>query len=246
LYAVSDDYKKNFFDNVAAFKEAWAKEIEVRNSIRRNKISLTTVAEKVEGKDGLDPHTKESVLDIYRKSHRPVGISSERQFRKSLDSNDTILISLRVKDNNDEISEEIVGYVKGGPLENYQIRHGTHDTNLGKKNTAYMEWISIRPGFWGETGGHVLRMEFLREAKHRGYAYVTSYVHRNVVMQRINKGENIEIVQKYDPDKLDYYRIDLNTMTSPVSEAVAYNKSETLQSMDMTNIEMDKNYPIID
>jgi hypothetical protein len=246
LYAVSDDYKKNFFDNVAAFKEAWAKEIDVRNSIRRNKISLTTVAEKVEGKDGLDPHTKESVLDIYRKSHRPVGISSERQFRKSLDSNDTILISLRVKDNNDEISEEIVGYVKGGPLENYQIRHGTHDTNLGKKNTAYMEWISIRPGFWGETGGHVLRMEFLREAKHRGYAYVTSYVHRNVVMQRINKGENIEIVQKYDPDKLDYYRIDLNTMTSPVSEAVAYNKSETLQSMDMTNIEMDKNYPIID
>ena len=247
LYAVPDDYKKNFFDNVAAFKEAWAKEIEVRNSIRRNKISLTTVAEKVEGKDGLDPHTKESVLDIYRKSHRPVGISSEKQFRKSLDSNDTILISLRVKDNNDEISEEIVGYVKGGPLENYQIRHGTHDTNLGKKNTAYMEWISIRPGFWGETGGHVLRMEFLREAKHRGYSYVTSYVHRNVVMQRINKGENIEIVQKYDPDKLDYYRVDLNTMTSPISEAVAYNKSETLQSMDMTtNIEMDKNYPIID
>jgi hypothetical protein len=246
LYAVPDDYKKNFFDNVAAFKEAWAKEIEVRNSIRRNKISLTTVAEKVEGKDGLDPHTKESVLDIYRKSHRPVGISSEKQFRKSLDSNDTILISLRVKDNNDEISEEIVGYVKGGPLENYQIRHGTHDTNLGKKNTAYMEWISIRPGFWGETGGHVLRLEFLREAKHRGYSYVTSYVHRNVVMQRINKGENIEIVQKYDPDKLDYYRVDLNTMTSPISEAVAYNKSETLQSMDMTNIEMDKNYPIID
>jgi hypothetical protein len=23
------------------------------------------------------------------------------------------------------------------------------------------------------------------------------------------KGENIEIVQKYDPDKLDYYRVDL-------------------------------------
>src|SRR5919112_932948 len=246
LYVIPDDYRKNFFDNIAAFKEAWAKEIEVRNSIRRNKISLTTVAEKVEGKDGLDPHTQESVLDIYRKSHRPVGISSEKQFRKSLDSNDTILISLRVKDNNDEISEEIVGYVKGGPLENYQIRHGTHDTNLGKKNTAYMEWISIRPGFWGETGGHVLRMEFLREAKHRGYSYVTSYVHRNVVMQRINKGENIEIVQKYDPDKLDYYRVDLNTMISPISEAVAYNKSETLQSMDMTNIEIDKNYPIID
>jgi hypothetical protein len=246
LYAVPDGYKKNFFDNVAAFKEAWVKEIDIRNSIRRNKISLITVTEKVKVKDGLDPHTKESVLDIYRESHMPVGISSEKQFRKSLDNSDTILLSLRVKDNHDEISGEIVGYVKGGPLENYQIRHGTHDTNLGKKNTAYMEWISIKPGFWGETGGHVLRMEFLTEAKRRGYSYVTSYVHRNVVMQRINKGENIELVRKYDPDKLDYYRVNLSTMTSPIAEEVAYNKSETVQSIDMTNIEMDKNYPIID
>ena len=29
-------------------------------------------------------------------------------------------------------------------------------------------------------------------------------------MQRKKKSEIIEIVQKYDPDKLDYYRIDLN------------------------------------
>jgi hypothetical protein len=252
LYAVPDEYRKNFFDNIAAFKEAWAKEIDVRNSIRRNKISLTTVKEKIQDKDGLDPRTKESVLNIYRELHGPVGIQNEKQFRKSLDSNNTILISLMVKDNNNnnndnnDISGEIVGYVKGGPLESYQIRRGTHDRNLGKKNTAYMEWISIRPGFWGETGGHILRMEFLREAKHRGYSYVTSYVHRNVAMQRKNRGENIEIVQKYDPDKLDYYRVDLSTMTFPIAEAVAYNEPETVQSIDMTNIGMDKNYPIID
>jgi hypothetical protein len=67
-----------------------------------------------------------------------------------------------------------------------------------------MEWISIKPGYWGETGDHILRLEFLKEAKRREYFFITSYVHRNVVM-RIDKGESIPIVQKYDPDRLDYY-----------------------------------------
>jgi hypothetical protein len=246
LYALPNEYKKNFFDNVAAFKEGWAKEIDIRNSLKRKEISLTSVIEKIEGKNGLGIDTRESVLNIYRKLHVPIGIKSEKRFRKSLGRSDTILISLRVKNNDEDSSGEIVGYVKGGRLENYQLRHGTHDENWGKKNTAYMEWISIKPGFWGETGGHLLRLEFLKEAKRRGYSYATSYVHRNVVMQRINKGEHVEIVQKYDPDKLDYYRADLSIMISPLAQAVEHNKSETVQSTDMTNMEMDKNYPIID
>jgi hypothetical protein len=246
LHTLPDAYKKNFFDNVAAFKEAWLKEINIRNSLKRKEISLTSVIEKIEGENGLGIDTKESVLNIYRKLHVPIGIKSEKRFRKSLGRSDTILISLRVKNNDEDSPGEIVGYVKGGGLENYQLRHGTHDENWGKKNTAYMEWISIKPGFWGETGGHLLRLEFLKEAKHRGYSYVTSYVHRNVVMQRINKGEHVEIVQKYDPDKLDYYRADLSITISPLAQSVEHNKSETVQSMDMENIEMDKNYPIID
>jgi hypothetical protein len=245
LCAVPNRYKKNFFDSVAAFKEAWLKEIEIRNSIRRGKINLTTVIEKIEGQDGLKTATRESVLDIYRESHVPIGIKSEKRFRMSLNRNDTILITLRAKEEDSGASGEIVGYVKGGPLENYQLRHGTHDKNLGKKNTAYMEWINIKPSFWGETGGHVLRIEFLKEAKHRGYSYITSYVHRNVIMQRINKGENIEIVQKYDPDKLDYYRVNVSTIiSSPVTESA--HRSQTVKSIDMANMEMDKTYPIID
>ena len=97
-------------------------------------------------------------------------------------------------------------------MENYQLRRGTHDWNLGKNNTAYMEYMSIRPGYWGVTGGHLLRLEFLKQAKQRGYTFVTSYVHRHVILHRINEGEDIEIVQKYDPDKLDYYRIDLRKL----------------------------------
>jgi hypothetical protein len=76
-----------------------------------------------------------------------------------------------------------------------------------------MEWICIRPGYWGTSGGHLLRINFLQEAKKRGYNFITGYVHRDVIMKRINKREMIQIVQKYDPDKLDYYRIDLNTIS---------------------------------
>jgi hypothetical protein len=249
LCAVPDGYRKNFYDNVAAFKEAWANEIEIRNSIRRGKISLISIVEKtIEHEEVvLEPTVRESVLNIHREIHLPVGIKDEKRFRKSLNRSDTILITLRVvKDDNDKFGE-IVGYVKGGPLENYNLRRGTHDENWGKKNTAYMEWISIKPGYWGETGGHVLRIEFLKEAKSRGYSYITSYVHRNVIMQRVNKGENIEIVQKYDPDKLDYYRVNVSMMiSSPLAEAVAHNKSKTVKSIDMANMEMDKTYPIID
>jgi hypothetical protein len=114
-----------------------------------------------------------------------------------------------------------------------------------------MEWISIKPGFWGETGGHVLRIEFLKEAKRRGYLYVSSYVHRNVIQKRIKRGENIEVVQRYDPDKLDYYRIDLTSLDSSVTYATpgALMSSEIIQTRDSNiedDAEIDKNYPIID
>ncbi len=43
----------------------------------------------------------------------------------------TILITLRVKDENGEI----VGYVKGAPLETYELRPGTFDYNVKKQET---------------------------------------------------------------------------------------------------------------
>jgi hypothetical protein len=112
-----------------------------------------------------------------------------------------------------------------------------------------MEWISIKPGFWGETGGHILRIEFLKEAKRRGYLYVSSYVHRNVIQQRVKRGENIEVVQRYDPDKLDYYRIDLASLVLSVTSATITTPlmySEIVQTINIKDNEIDKNYPIID
>ncbi|MBA3749649.1 MAG: hypothetical protein H0X03_01900 [Nitrosopumilus sp.] len=186
----------------------------------------------------LDLEVRNCVLNIYNKLPIPLK-RGERHFISSLSNPDTILITLRIKKeqmsyrNNDKDSNEIgvkkpvsiakegntysnetiVGYVKGGPIEKHKLRRGTFDENYGKKNTVYMEWICIKPGFWGSAGGHLLRMNFLLEAKKRRYDFITGYVHRNVIMKRISKGEIIQIVQKYDPDKLDYYRIDLNRIS---------------------------------
>jgi ribosomal protein S18 acetylase RimI-like enzyme len=216
LEGLPDIYKNNLFNNVQYFRAAWEDEIDIRNSIRRAEVTLVPNTEKkLERRHNL--HLIESVLNIYRELPVPIR-TNEQRFRNTLYDANTILITLRI---DNAQSGEIVGYVKGGPLENYDLRRGTYDENFGKNSTAYMESISIKPGYSGANGGHLLRVEFLKQSKHRGYTFVTSYVHRNVIINRLNGGENIEIVQKYDPDELDYYRIDL---TKLVVDSIAPSK----------------------
>ncbi len=198
LDGVSEEYKKNFSDNVMAFREAWAKEVEIRSSIRNKQLDLITVVERTHTSNS---NMMESLLNIHKESPAPM-TTSVKKFKKSLTDRDTILVTLRLINKDGEI----VGYANGGQLENYTLRHGTHDENLGKRNTAYIESICVKPCYWGETGGgRLLRLEFHKEAKRRGCKFVTGYVHREVAMRRIERGESIEIVQKYNPDKLDYY-----------------------------------------
>ena len=207
LDGLPEIYKNNFFNSIQAFREAWQQEIDIRNSIRAGKTTLVPIVENCVDDNKDSQYLVESIVDIHRQLPAPIRVD-EKKFVSTLSDSNTVLITLRINDT----SGDIVGYVKGGPLENYQLRRGTHDENLGKNNTAYMEYMSIRPGYWGVTGGHLLRLEFLKHSRHRGYSFVTSYVHRQVIVHRIEEGEDIEIVQKYDPDKLDYYRIDLRNL----------------------------------
>ena len=207
LDGLPEIYKNNFFNSIQAFREAWQQEIDIRNSIRACKTTLVPIVENCVDDNKDSQYLVESIVDIHRQLPAPIRVD-EKKFVSTLSDSNTILITLRINDT----SGDIVGYVKGGPLENYQLRRGTHDENLGKNNTAYMEYMSIRPGYWGVTGGHLLRLEFLKHSRHRGYSFVTSYVHRQVIVHRIEEGEDIEIVQKYDPDKLDYYRLDLRNL----------------------------------
>src|SRR6185503_6646503 len=150
-------------------------------------------------------YVQESIINILREQPMLVPLDEKNLF-KSLSTEGSILITLRI---NDKVGD-IVGFAKGSPLEKGRLRRGTSDKKIGKGNTVYLEGICIKHGFWGEKGGHILRLRFLDEARKVGYKFVTGYAHRDVIIQRITRGENIQIVQKYDPDKLDYYRADLS------------------------------------
>lgn len=211
MQGVPQQYKQVFWNNVEAFGKAWNAELETKNSIKQS-LRLVSVVER-NGYD-IEPYVRESIFEIYREQPVPVRIEEEI-FKRSLSDMDLILITLRIND----VDGKIVGYAKGGPLASYRLRRGTHDRNRSRNNTAYLEGVAIRQGYLGETGGHLLRLKFLNEAINRGYSFVTGYAHRDVILQRISRGEKIEIVQKYDPDRLDYYRANLSDPVYQVSAA---------------------------
>lgn len=203
LQAIPENVRKNFHDNVAGFREVWDNEVQIRAMLRQKKMNLVIKVER--NGDLIDTNLISSLIEMYKEIHAPIS-PNEVDFKKSLCAKETILITLRIN----EQDGTIVGYVNGGPLEDYKLRRGTYDGNSGKNNTAYMDWIRIKPEYLDQNGGNLLRYGFINEARNRGYEFVSSYVHRDVIGSRIDKGEAIEVVQKYDPDKLDYYRLDLS------------------------------------
>lgn len=200
MSGLPDNLKQNFYHNVSKFKDAWNKEIGVRDLKKGTKLVFV-----IENRRKLERDTLQALMEI-RKSVPTLIQIDEDHFTNTLLNDLALLVTLRI----DSSSGRIIGYAKGGPLEQYQLRPGTIDTNFGSMNTAYLEGVSVTEGFWGGTGGHFLRIKFLNEAINSGYRFVTGYAHRDVILQRKKKMELIEIVHKYDPDKLDYYRIDLN------------------------------------
>jgi hypothetical protein len=202
LDGISEKYKDNFQNNINKFKELFLKEIEIRNSVRKGEINLLFISED----ENINQNTLNEILSLYKELNNPIEINNEKKFARSTKHSKTILVTLRLN----EISGTVIGFAKGGPLEYYKLRRGTVEENFGQKNTIFLERINIKTGYWGESGGHNLRMKFLTESKRNGYKYVTGYVHRDVLIRRINNGEPIKIIQKYDPDKLDYYRLSLD------------------------------------
>ena len=202
LEGISEKYKENFHNNIDKFKELFLKEIEIRNAVRKREINLLFIPED----KNINQITLNEILSLYKELNNPIEINNEKKFARSTKHSKTILVTLRLN----EINGTVIGFAKGGPLEYYKLRRGTVEENFGQKNTIFLERINIKTGYWGESGGHNLRMKFLTEAKKNGYKYVTGYVHRDVLIRRINNGEPIKIIQKYNPDKLDYYRLSLD------------------------------------
>ena len=70
LEYVPEIYKRNFFENMEGFKEAWEEENRIRASIRRNQINLVPILiEKCES--SMNSDVRRSILKIYRELPLP-------------------------------------------------------------------------------------------------------------------------------------------------------------------------------
>ena len=125
LQAIPENVRKNFYDNVAGFRKAWDNEVIVKASLRKNEISLVGTVENCN--QYVDSKLKESILGL-NKEISDLSTDDEHVLFKALRDDQRIFISLRTNERN----EMLVGYVKGGPLEKYKLRRGTHDENNGK------------------------------------------------------------------------------------------------------------------
>ena len=91
----------------------------------------------------------------------------------------------------------------------YDTKPMTNDENYGKNNTVFLESFAIKMGYWGMHGGSEMRHMFTMQAHSKNYAYLTSFAHRDVVDMRIRNLEDTEFIEKFDPEKWDYYRTKL-------------------------------------
>jgi len=198
LNGIPKHMRKNFLDNIVGFMNLRAEEIQIYNKFTYEGLKLVPTIEKNADNDEL----VNSLLEIYKELPKPLQFTRE-DFVESIRDKDSILNTLRIGNS----CGEIIGFAKGGPLEQYNFQTQLNDENYGKKNTIFLEPFAIKNGYWGFNGGREIRQLFLLQVQSRGYPYMTSFAMRDVIQYRINHASGIEFVKKFDPERWDYYRV---------------------------------------
>jgi len=201
LHALPPELRKNFMDTVLSFMNLRQEEIRIESKFEFENQKFQTKVDSIEERNSdeyLDSLTK-----IYKELPQPLQFQ-KYGFAKSILDSATIVATLRLADGNDTI----VGYAKGGPLENYQLYSGVEDENFGKQNTIFLEPIAMKMGYWGLGGGTRLRKVFSLLANNQRYRFLTSFALRDLIQKRMGS-ENVEFVTMIDPEHWDYYRVDL-------------------------------------
>jgi hypothetical protein len=150
-----------------------------------------------------DQEFAQTLFDIFLELPKPLQFGKEN-FKESIKDPETIINTLRLNEPNGEI----VGFAKGGPLEKYQLREEIRDENFGLTNTIFLEPLALKMGYWGLRGGSEMRHLFIMQAHSMKYKYLTSFALRDVIKARIDK-EQAEFVTQFDPERWDYYRINI-------------------------------------
>jgi hypothetical protein len=202
LRALPKDMRKNFMDTVTGFLNLRQQEIKIQSDYLYENLRLIPKIESMRIRE--DAEFQQTLVEIYNELPTPLQVNREH-FQNTIQDSKTILNTLRVGDCNGPI----IGFAKGGPLENYMLRPEIIDSNYGKHNTVFLEPIALKMGYWGLQGGSEMRHLFTMQAHSMNYKYLTSFALRDVIQRRIESNETAEFVTKFDPERWDYYRIEL-------------------------------------
>ena len=201
LNSLPKNLRKNFLDNIVSFMKLRQEEIQIYNRCTYEGLKFVPSIEKLGGK--IESEFIDALLEIYKELPKPLQFTRD-DFVDSLNDKDTILNTLRIGNS----KGPIIGFTKGGPLEKYNIS-SVSDVNFGKNNTVFLEPVALKMGYWGFHGGSEMRHLFTMQVSTKGYKFLTSFAMRDVITSRIKRGENVEFVEKFDPERWDYYRTKL-------------------------------------
>jgi hypothetical protein len=201
LHALPTETRRNFMETVLSFMSLRQEEIRIESKFEYENQKFQTKVDSLEERSSDE--FINAVTSIYNELPQPLQLQ-KFGFAKSILDTNTILTTLRLSDDNDTI----IGYAKGGPLENYQLYAEIEDENYGKQNTIFLEPIAMKLGYWGLGGGTRLRKVFSLLANTKRYRYLTSFALRDLIQKKMGS-ENVEFVAMLDPEHWDYYRVDL-------------------------------------
>ena len=201
LRSLPKHMRKNFFDTVLEFMNLRRQEITIQANYTYDNLKLVPTIEKMSLRS--DPQFIQSLFDIFCELPSPLQFAKD-SFAESVKNPEIILNTLRLND----CKGEVIGFAKGGPLENYQLRPEIRDENYGLNNTIFLEPLALKRGYWGLKGGSEMRHMFIMQAHSKKFKYLTSFALRDVIRARVDK-EQAEFVTMFDPERWDYYRIKL-------------------------------------
>jgi len=199
LKILPKEMRKNFFGTVLSFMRIRQQEITIQADYAYENLKLIPTIEYMATRE--DPNFIKTLQELFLELPTPLQFEKEN-FEKSVKDPQIIINTLRLNDKNGEI----VGYVKGGPLEKYKLREEIRDENYGLGNTIFLEPLALKIGYWGLKGGSEMRHLFIMQAYSMKYKYLTSFALRDVIKARIDS-ERAEFVNLFDPERWDYYRI---------------------------------------
>lgn len=203
LSSIPKHMRKNFMINVLSFLKLRQQEIQIHADFVYDNLKIHPTIESM--KSRYDPDFIKTLLAIYDELPKPLQMAREN-FADSIKDPNTLISTIRLGDN----KGPIIGFAKGGPLEKYEnLREKVSDENFGKNNTVFLEPIAIKMGYWGHHGGSELRHLFTMQAHAKKYKYLTSFALRDVISKRAETHERAKFVKQFDPERWDYYRIQL-------------------------------------